>query len=282
MCMSKRPLSVKIVFALPLVVTLAWALLGAAQTNPFFEPLRAGQLMGMKVEDTDGQKIGTIRNLVLDTRTGNLKYAVIGSGGILGVHASLKLAPAQVLSAATAKRATLAIFATTERWKHAPVFKSSNLASFANPDRAQEISQYFEPSPTQASRAANNALSTTGHTSGQEAEGPPPVLRFASDLIGTRVVNQNQEKVGEILDLLVSFGRPRPAYAILSGGRFLRREQKYAVPLSALRPTDEGGKLQLNTDAGSLQQAPPFTRKIWDSRDTNRVDRIYRYSKTTD
>jgi sporulation protein YlmC with PRC-barrel domain len=280
--MSKRPFTVKILFALPLVFTLAWALLGAAQTNPFFEPLKAGQLMGMNVEDTDGQKIGSIRNLVLDTRAGELKYAVIGSGGILGVHASLKLAPAPVLSAATAKRATLAIFATTERWKHAPVFKSSKLASLADPDRAREISRYFEQSPTHAPSAVNNALSTTGQTAGQRVIGPPSVLRFASELIGTRVVNQNQEKIGEILDLLVSFGRPRPAFAIISTGRFLRHEQKYAVPLSALHPTDEGGKLQLDTDATSLQQAPPFTRQIWESRDTNSVDRIYRYSKTVD
>jgi len=275
--MSKRPVTVRILFALPLVLTLAWALLGAAQTNPFFAPLKAGQLTGLKVEDSDGQKIGTIRNLVLDTRSGELKYAIIGSGGLFGVRATLKLAPSEIMSAATAKRETLVIYVSTERWDQAPVFKSSNLASFAGPERAREISKYFEP-PTNAAITATHSLSTTGRATNE----PRAVLKFASSLIGARVVNQKDEKIGEVLDLLVSFGRPRPAFAIISGGKFLRHGQQYAVPLSVFSSIDEGNKLLLETDTVTLQQAPFFNQQAWESRNTNVANRIYRYSKVED
>jgi sporulation protein YlmC with PRC-barrel domain len=278
MIMSKRPLTVKILFALPLVVTLAWALLGAAQTNPFSTPLKAGQLFGMKVENSDGQKIGTLRNLIVDTRGGELKYAVIGSGGFFGVRSTLKLAPAQIMSAGTTKRDTLAVFVTGGQWRLAPAFKASNLTSLADPARAREITRYFASTSANASDNSKYLLSTTGR-GGERANVPPAELKFASDLIGQRVVNQKQEKIGEVIDLLVSFGRPRPAFAIISTGRFLRRDQEYAVPLKALNPTDSSRKLMLNADAATLQQAPLFNQQAWESRGTNGEAWIYRYSK---
>jgi sporulation protein YlmC with PRC-barrel domain len=280
--MSKRPLSVKILFALPLAVTLAWALLGAAQTNPFSAPLKAGQLVGMKVENSDGEKVGTLRNLVVDTRSGELKYAVIGSGGVFGVHSTLKLAPTAIMSADTTKRETLAVFVTNSQWRNAPVFKASSLAALEDPQRAQEISRYFEPSPAGSASATKYALSTTGHDTGQPANTPRAQLKFASNLTGLRIVNSKQEKIGEIMDLLVSFGRPRPAFAIISTSRFFRRDHEYAVPLNALRPTDDSRKLLLDADANTLQRAPVFNEKVWESQGTNSGTQIFLYSKGED
>ena len=260
------------------MLTLAWAVLGAAQTNPFFTPLKAGQLMGMKVENSDGQKIGMLRNLVVDVRGGELKYAVIGSGGIFGVRSTLKLAPARIMSAGTAKRDTVAVFVTGEQWRLAPVFKASTLGSLADPLRAREIEADFGLPAVMATNSKHR-LSTTGREfAGTNA--PPPLLKFASDLIGQRVVNEKQEKIGEVIDLLVSFGpQQRPAFAIISTGRFLRRDQEYAVSLRALNATDSVRKMILNADAAALEQAPLFTQDVWVSSGTNSDALIYRYSK---
>ncbi len=265
-----------ILFALPLGFILVWALMGAAQTNPFFAPLRAEQLIGLKVEDTDGQKIGVIHNLVLDTRSGELKYAMIGSGGLFGVRPTLKLAPARIMSAATTKRATLAIFTTTGVWNAAPVFKPSALASLEDPERAREISRYFQTSGAQTMTANSRPLSRTG----VDTNTPRQELRFASDIIGMHVLNQQQEKVGEVLDLLVGFGPPHVAFAVIGNGRLFRHGQEYAVPLSALKSMERGRKLLLETDAAKLQQAPPFTEQAWNSTVAVSPIRVYRYSKT--
>jgi sporulation protein YlmC with PRC-barrel domain len=279
MAMSRRPVTVKILFALPLVVTLAWAVLGAAQTNPFSMPIKAAQSFGMRVEDSDGQKVGTLRNLIVDTRSGELKYAVIGSGGIFGVHSTLRLAPTAIMSAGTAKRETLAVFVNNAQWKNAPIFKPASLASLADPKRAREISRYFEPSPPTAASAAKHSLSTTGHETGEQTNTPRAEFKFASDLTGLRVVNSKQEKIGEVIDLLVSFGRPRGALAIISTTRFMRRDHEFAVPLKALSPTDDSRKLLLDVDTATLQQAPVFNQQVWESPSTNGGARIYRYSK---
>jgi sporulation protein YlmC with PRC-barrel domain len=272
---------VKILFALPLASVLAWALISAAQTTSFFSPLRAEQLIGMKVEALDGQKVGTVHNLVLDTRSGELKYVVIGYGGFVGMHPTLKLAPARMMSAGTTKRDTLAIFTTAGHWNAAPVFKPSTLASFADPERARKISLYFQPANGQHKNASAHALSETG-ADNSETNAPRPELRFANDIIGKRVVNQKQEKIGEILDLLVGFGPPHPAFAIIGSGRVFRHGQKYAVPLSALKPTERENKWLLETDDTKMEQATPFNEQAWNAAATEGVVRIYRYSKTQD
>jgi len=274
--MSTRSAMVKILSALPLCTGLLCALPLAAQTSSVSLPLRAEQMMGMKVEDTDGRKLGTIRNLVLDTRTGQLKYAVIGSGGILGVRATLRLAPAQVMSAATARRQTLSINVTAEQWNRAPVFKWSHLASIAQPAQAQEISHYFEPAAARAS--AKGTLSTTGRIAAEETNAEP-VLKFASDLIGVNVVNQKEEKVGEVLDLLVSFGEPRPSFAIITSSRLFHRGHQFAIPLKELSASDNGRQFMLDADPAALQQAPAFNTQIWNASSTNGSTQVYHYSK---
>ena len=271
----------KILFALPLASVLAWALIGAAQTNPFFAPLRAEQLTGMKVEDIDGQKIGTVHNLVLDTRSGELKYVVIASGGFLGMHPTLKLAPARIMSAGTTKRETLAIFITTGQWNAAPVFKPSSLASLADPERAREISLHFRPAGGPPTNASAHPLAETGSDHAQ-TNAPRPQLKFANDIIGKHIVNEKQEKVGEILDLLVGFGSPHPAFAIIGSGRLFRRGREYAVPLSAMKPTGRENRWLLETDDLQLQQAPPFSEKAWNAAATEGPSHIYRYLKTAD
>jgi sporulation protein YlmC with PRC-barrel domain len=47
--------------------------------------LKASDLIGMKVEGTDGKKLGDIKDLVVDPMEGDIDYAVLDYGGFLGV-----------------------------------------------------------------------------------------------------------------------------------------------------------------------------------------------------
>jgi sporulation protein YlmC with PRC-barrel domain len=272
--MLKRSAAFDILFVALVASTLISTFTAAAGTNNAPRPLRARQLDGMKVEDSDGQKAGTVRNLVLNMNTGNLRYVVIGYGGYLGVHATLKLAPTQVMSAATTKSETLAINATTTQWRQAPAFKYSNLSTLAEREAAGEIARYF--SLTNGARGNGGSLSKTGRD--QSADTQPARLKFASDVIGMRVINGKREKIGEVVDLLVSFGQPRPAFAIISGSRLFHHDRQYAVPLTALSSSDK--KLLWNVDPAALQNAPEFDQAAWESHVGD--GRIFRYSTPTD
>lgn len=272
--MLKKHAEVEIWFVALVAAVLFSTLTLAADTKNVPPPLRARQLNGMKVEDSDGQKAGTVRNLVLNMSTGNLRYVVIGSGGYLGVRATLKLAPVQVMSAATAKSETLAVNATTPQWRNAPAFKYANLADLAEQERANEIARYFQISKTNTSRGTAVSLSKTGR---DQVPAPQTVqLKYASDVMGMQVVNQKREKIGEVVDLLVSFGDPRPAFAIISSGRLFLHDRKFAVPLNALTVSDS--KLAWNVDATALQNAPVFDQSAWQSRGDKVDSHFYRYS----
>lgn len=263
----------KSVLKLLLVSITAYPQIAGAQTREFSPPLKAGQLMGVKVEDTDGVKVGTIRNLIVDTQSGKLKYAVIASGGFMGFRSALRLAPSQIMSSATTKRQTLSVNTTLDHWQGAPVFKSSQLASLGQPDHAQEIARYFHQSETHLAGTAKPPLPATGAgASGQR----PESLKFASDLIGKTVINHQHQKVGEVLDLLVSFGQPHPAFAIISTGKLLQRGHQYAIPLAVL--SIDGKRLMLNADSTALEQAPPFNQQVWDANPSDSHG-IYSYSK---
>jgi len=268
--MLKRAGGINMLFGM--LCMLVGPLAATAQTNAVAAPLRARQLIGMKVEDSDGQTAGTIRNLVLNMSTGNLRYVVIGTGGFFGVNATLKLAPVQVMSAATTKRETLAIRTTTTRRRNAPVFEYSNLAEIAEPHRATEISRYFQVSAAKASGGITHVLSKTGRDSRSNTQ--PAELRFSSDMIGKKIVSAKQEKIGEVLDLLVSLGEPHPVFVVMSGGRLFHYDHRYAVPLNAFKRSDDN--LILDTDAATLQQAPPFDQAAW-VRGANSAHPIYRY-----
>jgi sporulation protein YlmC with PRC-barrel domain len=57
----------------------------ASDTAMSGEPVVATHLMGQDVQGTDGEDIGSISDLVIDTGTGMIQQVVIRSGGVLGV-----------------------------------------------------------------------------------------------------------------------------------------------------------------------------------------------------
>jgi sporulation protein YlmC with PRC-barrel domain len=45
----------------------------------------ASKVRGTPVYDTDGDRIGTVEDVVLDKMSNNIMFGVLGSGGVLGV-----------------------------------------------------------------------------------------------------------------------------------------------------------------------------------------------------
>ena len=47
--------------------------------------IRAKKVLGTKVTDTSGNKIGTIEDIILDKQSNSILFAVVGFGGFLGM-----------------------------------------------------------------------------------------------------------------------------------------------------------------------------------------------------
>ncbi|HKO60770.1 MAG TPA: PRC-barrel domain-containing protein [Pyrinomonadaceae bacterium] len=83
--------------------------------------LKASELIGMKVEGTDGKNLGKIRDLVLDPEDGDIEYAVLDFGGFLGIGDKYFAVPWDALNK-TENGKKIALDTTKRDLKKAPGF----------------------------------------------------------------------------------------------------------------------------------------------------------------
>src|ERR1035438_10546150 len=98
----------------------------------------------------------------------------------------------------------------------------------------------------------------------------PRVARYTDivpakkNLIGSDVVNAQNENLGTIEDVVLDAGAGRIAYAVLSFGGFLGMGEKYfAIPWNALHFNSEENRAVLNIDKKLLENAPGFDKDNW-------------------
>jgi sporulation protein YlmC with PRC-barrel domain len=89
-------------------------------------------------------------------------------------------------------------------------------------------------------------------------------IQKASKVIGLSVKNRQDEKLGDVKNLLVDISSGRIVAVILSSGGFLGTgDELSAIPPNALRFTPDHRSLQLDTTREALIRAPHFRSNQW-------------------
>jgi hypothetical protein len=97
----------------------------------------------------------------------------------------------------------------------------------------------------------------------------------ASGLIGMEVRNNENQKLGEIKDLVLE-NPGKVSYAVLAVGGFLGIGEKLiAIPPSALKVATDGEYLILNADKAKIQAAPGFAATAWPSVNDPEFNRFW-------
>jgi len=115
--------------------------------------LKASDLIGMKVEGSDGKNLGKIRDLVIDP-DGDVEYAVLDFGGFLGIGDKYFAVPWDALQR-TENGKKIALDTTKRDLKKAPEFDKKHWPDFS--DRQQEvvIYEFYEvPMPQEDSKTS--------------------------------------------------------------------------------------------------------------------------------
>jgi sporulation protein YlmC with PRC-barrel domain len=102
-------------------------------------------------------------------------------------------------------------------------------------------------------------------------------------IVGSKVVNAQNEDLGKIEDLVLDAGAGRIAYAVLSFGSFLGMGGKhFAIPWNAFHFQLKKNQAVLNVDKKLLENAPGFEKDNWpnfaDPAWGNRIYKHYGYT----
>ncbi len=112
--------------------------------------LKASELLGMKVEGTDGKKLGDIKDLVVDPMDGDIDYAVLDYGGFLGVGDKYFAVPWEALQfSPDGKKVVLDV--TKKDLKQAPGFDKKHWPDLSTREQAIVIYEFYGvPMPDEA------------------------------------------------------------------------------------------------------------------------------------
>lgn len=252
---------------------------------------RASQLQGMTIQNEAGKDLGSVRDIVIDTDRGRVKYVAVSYGGFLGLGTKLFAVPFEAFELRPAtqdKQGVLLLNLNEEMLRKAPGFDAENWPNMASPEFAQAIDKHYadregglniKAGPVDVDINLDRDAKRI-----RESQAESMVVHRADDLIGMTVVNNTNEKLGSINDLMVDMSNGDVRYAALSvGGLAGIGDNLYAVAWKNFRlkhnAQEDTNQLVLNANPETLEKAKGFDQNNWPQQanpnfdgQANRVD----------
>jgi sporulation protein YlmC with PRC-barrel domain len=114
--------------------------------GPGPDVMAASTLDGNKVMSSDGEHVGKISDIMLDVRGGRIAYAVLSTGGFLGIGDTLHAIPWSALTLDTDDKCFV-LDASAERIKNAPGFDKDNWPSMVDMQWGTSVHEYYNRPP---------------------------------------------------------------------------------------------------------------------------------------
>jgi sporulation protein YlmC with PRC-barrel domain len=123
---------------------------------------------------------------------------------------------------------------------------------------------------------------TKDNESGENHEGKHAntPLRYltASSIIGDKVYNNHDEKLGEVKDIMIDVKEAKVQYMVIEYGGFLGVGEKYfAIPFNLLEVDEKKKIFILDQDRSVLEQAPGFDKDHWPETNSHEMQETYSY-----
>lgn len=231
---------------------------GQAAQNTAYRGLRASQVIGMSVRNSQGNNIGQIDDMIVDMNTGQVRYAMLSfDPGILSGE-KLFAVPVDQLRMAP-DRDDVVYDVSREKLEQATV------------DRSEWNSMTDEQRIARVDKAWGLARPGEGARAHR-----------ASDLIGKEVNSRSGEQIGEIEDLVINMAQQEVHYAVMEfDAGWASPERRYVFPLRSFDLGRDRDELVLNVDKSKVQAMKSFDQNLYsDLNDRTRVAEIDRYFVT--
>jgi sporulation protein YlmC with PRC-barrel domain len=218
---------------------------------------RASQITGMPVMNREKEDLGKIDDLVLDLQSGEIRYAALSFGGVLGLGDKLFAIPWHALKLRNeADKNFFVLQVDPERLKTAPGFDQDHWPNTADPKWNVETHKHFARTDKANKNTKTAETGTPDYSS---------VMRIGN-VTGMKVKNPDQEELGKIDELVIGINGGKVRYAALSFGGVLGLGDKlFAIPWNALqyKQNDDESFFLLSVSKERLKTAPGFDKSEW-------------------
>ncbi len=110
--------------------------------GPGPELMGANTLIGDHVHNAQDEHLGDIKEIMLDTRTGQVAYAVVAHGGVFTIGEKLFAVPWSALRLDTVNH-RFVLDVPKERFENAPGFDSDDWPNMADPSWNDRINSFY-------------------------------------------------------------------------------------------------------------------------------------------
>jgi len=114
----------------------------SSSDGPGPEIMAASTLQGNSVVNKLGEDLGKIKEVMIDVPLGSVAYAVLSSGGLLGIGDKLFAIPWAALTLDT-NRKSFVLDIDAKRLESAPGFDKDHWPAMADPTWASEVHSYY-------------------------------------------------------------------------------------------------------------------------------------------
>jgi sporulation protein YlmC with PRC-barrel domain len=129
--------------------------------GPGPDVMAASTLDDNPVLSSDGHDVGSVKEIMLDVRSGRIAYAVLSSGGFLGIGDKLLAVPWSALTLDTDNRC-FRIAATADQVRNAPGFDKDAWPSMADRVWASSVHTHYGREPYWSNDSRSSDVAATG------------------------------------------------------------------------------------------------------------------------
>jgi len=203
----------------------------------------AKKLVGREIQTSQGQKVGELKDMVVDLESGRVLYTIVSAGGFLGINDELTAVPPGAFSSSTDTK--LIIDADKEKLTAAPRFTKDHESNLKDAGFAKEVHQHFGQTLDWQQGSFNN-------------------VHKATELLGMNVKNVSDQSIGEVNDLGIDLAAGRVTYVILGAGGVLGAGEKhYVMPPNAFTLASDNKSLVSGIEKENLVNAPQLQNNNW-------------------
>jgi PRC-barrel domain len=108
--------------------------------------ISTGKVTGTAVYNTDGERLGEIKDVMLDKRSGKIAYALMSFGGFLGLGERYHPLPWPTLKYDT-RQGGYVVGLTIDQLQKAPSVSADEMPAWGNRDYEAELHAYYQAAP---------------------------------------------------------------------------------------------------------------------------------------